>query len=180
MQSIRFDRFPRTRVRGATPRRLAAARTHLSKEVEKAGLFAAEVAAELPTPEERIANVDERSAEFWDNMRSHHARAWLSARAMLRTLPDADRCLMVWRNAGCPGESGYFSSFVRAWPERRAELDRPLTDAEKLIYQRLLYAHPDWIQLPECSERMAAHELVIRGFANRRFVGDIMQWQWIP
>jgi len=103
---------------GATPRRIAAAKRALQGQRDKAPLFAVEIAASQPTPEERISDFDKWRIQGMKNMRSFAARQWRKARHKLSKMDiyDQERLLEYWNNrwAG-PLTSEYFADLVHDW-----------------------------------------------------------------
>ncbi|MGC4115841.1 MAG: hypothetical protein QM765_14845 [Myxococcales bacterium] len=97
---LRFARRPRwfLNPRGITPQRLAAAKKRLRLEQEAAPLFAKQIAAQQPTPEERITRSDAGAVESEREARRSTARLWREARALLRAMPAANReaILLHW------------------------------------------------------------------------------------
>lgn len=178
MVPIKFERSLRHKRRPATNRRLAAARQWIGKQIEKAGLFAAQVAEELPTPEERIEGAEDRHEEFWQNMRNSRAQTWIRARKALRELPDADRCVIAWNNSGLPKDGSSFAVHVRRWPERREYLERPLSENERRILVRLQEAFPAAVEGPAMTDkdRLACFELTERGLIEKHWRGNVITW----
>lgn len=72
---------------GVTPQRLAAARKALQRQRDKSPLFADAIAAEQPTPEERIERIDAGRVANWLEDRKRQAGWWRKARALYRSLP---------------------------------------------------------------------------------------------
>ena len=100
--------------RGVTPQRLAAAKRTLKKERDAAPLFAAEIAAAQPSPEERIASMDAGHAAWWQTFRDGEAKTWRKARAALPRDPAARRArLVAWRACSWPKSSAYFCEWLR-------------------------------------------------------------------
>ena len=117
---IRFRRAGRARVnKGVTPLRLSAAKRAMAKQVEKAGLFGHMVAAEQPTPEERIERLDKASDEWAQDRRDYSAVRWRRARAVLLTLTEEARarCLFHWSVCGCPGHPEFLLDHLRKYTE---------------------------------------------------------------
>lgn len=112
---MRHSTVHKVGMRPVTGRRIAAAKRFLQKERDKAPLFAAEIEAEQPTPEERIQKHDAGFVAFWQEFRNHDARVWRKARALLRTLPaDAQAEIHArWQASSIPGNAAYFSDFLR-------------------------------------------------------------------
>lgn len=168
---IRFSRMARQPKREITKRRIAAAVRHLAKEREKAGLFAAEVAAEQPTPIERIQRHDDGMIQGWTERRVAHAQFWREARSLLKELPDSDRCLAAWNACGHPGDAVSFLGFVRRWPQRREHLDRPFSAEELAILARL---SGEWLCVFDLSSqlRLACADLIERGLCEKGISAD--------
>lgn len=178
MPGIRFKRHPRPPVREITPRRIKNAEKAIKKIIEKAGLFAAEVAAEMPTPLERVQKIDEGAIEGTLYRRQRDAENWLAARKLLRALPDQHRCLNAWNSCGQPGSATSFLTFVKGWPARRKDLDRPLTELEKMMKARLEVARlPLMATELTLEERFAAYELTLRGYCQRIYAGNVIGWK---
>lgn len=116
--AIRFQRYPRGDRRAVTPQRLAAAERKLARDREEAGLFAAHVAAEQPTAEERISAHDDGSVAWWKEQRDHRARQWRELRGWIATsfTPEQRAALLTrWRDFECPGEPTLCRSFLSNW-----------------------------------------------------------------
>lgn len=177
---MRFSRMERVRDREVTPRRVAAAERFLKKEIRKAGLFAEEVAAELPTPLERIQNHDEGSKEFWQGMRDYNAKRWRAERRKLAEYPaeERSRILAAWGSSRLPGDANYFGEFLKAWEANRAERTRPVDDRERAYLARL----GDWLAALafEPSERLFIHEMEKRGLVIRRANGNVIEFKAVP
>lgn len=91
-ERIRFERMKKpAAIEVPSPRRVAAANRALAGKVERAGLWAAEVAAELPTAEERIRHFDEAANLSLVDRRSLEGRQRRRAIAVYRALPLATR-----------------------------------------------------------------------------------------
>lgn len=102
-------------LREVTPRRIAAAKTHLKNELKKHPLFAAEIAAEQPSPEERISRIDEGRLEWRLMMRKDHAERWMKFRRLAMQRSDWLDLKAAWDAARYPGTSEYFACFVQEW-----------------------------------------------------------------
>jgi len=107
--------------RGTTPRRLAAARRALALERSRLALFVDEVAAEQPTPEERVAYFDQRQLQADKAHRNLAATHWRFGRRQLAVLSDSIRSeiLSRWNASSIPAEAHYFADFVRRELRRR-------------------------------------------------------------
>lgn len=107
---------------GPTPRRLAAARKALQLQREKCPLFAEEIAAGQPTPEERIKAYDRDIIERMHIMRQFTAYQWRKGRRELKAIPENEQqeLLNYWnlRKFG-PLSSEYFADLVTNWKKRR-------------------------------------------------------------
>lgn len=126
---MRHRRRQRFIGREITPRRLAAARRALARERANAGLFAEQVAAEQPTPEERISDIDRNMLLSEQRMRDFEAHCWRKGRRMLRSLPrGTQRAILAnWNASSCPAEGAYFCDHV--WNRARRVLpDFPADD----------------------------------------------------
>lgn len=175
--AIRFTRMPRMVRREVTTRRLAAAERFLEKQRQAAGLFRDEVSAEQPSPAQRISNIDDNSLEWWQGMRDSAAKTWRTARNALRILSDWPQCLVAWNSSSYPADAVNFLRHVKGWTEKRAELECPLTDAEAAVATGL--GHGEWIPSEKLtfSERIAVHGLSVRGMAEKRYVGNLVEWR---
>ncbi len=116
--------------RGITPRRLSAAKRFLAKERDRYALFAGEVAAEQPTPEERIINHDAGFEEWWQEMRDTRAADWRKARQQLAEMSPDFRAaaLTMWNRRIYPADPAYLLSLIRQICS--GELDPVKYDAE--------------------------------------------------
>jgi hypothetical protein len=104
----------RISLRGVTPRRLSAAKRALKRECDKLALFADEVAAEQPSPEERIEYFDLRVLESEQAMRDLAAKHWRWGRGQLQRYPEHKKQILgQWATSWCPPEGTYFADFVR-------------------------------------------------------------------
>ena len=86
---MRFDRAskPADYTREVTTRRLAAAQRALTKERERAGLFADDVAARQVSPRERVEQADRNLLLTIQENRACAARAWRWVRSLVQELP---------------------------------------------------------------------------------------------
>ena len=104
----------RPRLRGITSRRLAAARRALNRERDRLALFAAEVAAMQPSPEERIEYYDLRVMTADQALRDLEAKHWRWGRRQLERFPEhTDEILARWNRSFAPADGTYFADFVR-------------------------------------------------------------------
>jgi len=112
---IRHRVHHRPELRGITPRRLAAAQRALARERSRFALFATQVAAEQPTPEQRIENFDNRLLQADQGHRDLAARHWRFGRRQLAFLSDTVRSEIVaaWNKSSIPPDPHYFADFVR-------------------------------------------------------------------
>ena len=119
---MKFDRENMMRVAekekllGPTPRRLAAAKRALARQREKLPLFADEIAAGQPTPEERIRMFDDAYISWRKKMRAFTASMWLKGRALLREMPEMERneFLDYWNHRWKgPKRAEYFLDILR-------------------------------------------------------------------
>jgi len=110
---MRFNRYPRTTMAEATPRRLAAARRAVNAEKDKYALFPEFVRHK--TAEERVAAIQRHTVVFWDERRNDRAHSWRTARRQLRELPDLTRrgVLAWWQRGGVPGCPEYLLGAIR-------------------------------------------------------------------
>ncbi|MBW3596954.1 MAG: hypothetical protein KY475_06730 [Planctomycetes bacterium] len=111
---MRHEKLPRAVARPITPRRLRAAENALRRERERHPLFADEVAANQPTPEERLAAVEANQVAHWQRIRDHAARTWRAARSILGSLPanEREKLLREWATAPYPPRAEYFADFL--------------------------------------------------------------------
>lgn len=111
---VRYERFPRSTARPITPRRLQAADNALRRERERHPLFADEIAADQPTPAERLLEQEALQAAYWQRIRDHVAVTWRKARAILMSLPSEEQRGVRdrWNNTSCPGKAEYFADFI--------------------------------------------------------------------
>jgi len=115
---IRHRLCGRVEPRGITPRRLAAARRALRREQDRYALFRDEVAAEQPTPEDRIEQADIDLIRYDQGHRDLAALHWRKGRRMLASVDPTVReeILTRWNNhRWLPADAGYFVDFV--WTE---------------------------------------------------------------
>ena len=110
----RHRRRGRLRLRGITPRRLAAAKRALQRERDRHALFADQVASEQPTAEERITKSDLGVIEYDQGHRDLAATHWRWGRMQLRNCPEiAEEILAKWNRSSIPDTGTYFADFVR-------------------------------------------------------------------
>ena len=85
-------------------------------------LFADQVAAEQPTPAERIAYFDERLLDGNQGRRDLAAKHWRWARHQLAAVSADVRAEIVerWNASSIPPEAHYFADFVRTQFRRRS------------------------------------------------------------
>ena len=90
-------------------------------ERERLPLFADQVAAEQPTPEERITHFDERLCGGNQGRRDLAAKHWRWARRQLTGVSADVRREIVerWNFSSIPPEAHYFADFVRTQFRRR-------------------------------------------------------------
>jgi len=116
MIPIRFERgLPKTSRRGVTPRRLAAAKRALKKQRDKCPLFAAQIVAKQPTPEQRIWYMDSKFVKEWDKLRNATCRQWLKLRRIIRKeiCPELKKeFLSSWSRMRYPADPYYASDFL--------------------------------------------------------------------
>ena len=112
---MRFRPRGRVQLRGATPRRVAAARRALRRERQRLVLFANQVAAEQPTPQERVEHFDLELLQTDQRHRDLAARHWRWGRRQLAQLPPStrDQILAAWNRSFIPPDAAYFADFVR-------------------------------------------------------------------
>ena len=111
----------RPRLRGITPRRLAAAVRALRRERERLILFADQVAAEQPTPEGRVTQADLDLVDYDQGHRDLAAKHWRWGRRQLARYPEvAPEILERWNShRWLPPYPGYFADFVRTELRKR-------------------------------------------------------------
>lgn len=136
---IKFWKRPHWERREATTRRIAAAKRFLQREQDKMPLFAADIARQQPTPEERIARHEEWAHRQDQALRDHAARCWVQGRAILRRLEQnrAEQILDAWNNEERrgPRDAPYFIEHVRAWLKKFAAASRePCTRRQVLRF----------------------------------------------
>lgn len=100
---------------GITPRRIAAAKRALSKEVEAAGLFGYLLAPTQPTPEERCHQFDVAIEENSRDRRKKAAEGWWECRRLLRQFPPEARAMAMfnWGVKWQPKEPFWCLEFLR-------------------------------------------------------------------
>jgi len=101
-----------------SPQRLAAAKRTLKKQQDKYPLFADEIAANQPTPEERIKYYNECTIKRIKSMRRFEAQMWLKARAMLKnfTTDSRERFINYWNTQWSGPRTGtYLCELIRHW-----------------------------------------------------------------
>lgn len=113
--AIQYHPGIRHQARDTTPNRLARARAALARERDKLALFADQVAADQPTPEERLATIERDQVDFWKDHRNARARDWRNGRRWLRALPRGVQARIVekWNRQRGPKDGTYFATFVR-------------------------------------------------------------------
>lgn len=111
---IRHSVRGRPALRGITPRRLAAAKRALARERDRYALFADEIAAEQPSPEERITAADLAVLDYDQGHRDLAAKHWRWGRKRLRRYPEVTaEILAKWDPSWIPETGSYFADFVR-------------------------------------------------------------------
>jgi len=105
----------RVQPRGVTTRRLAAARRALTRERDRLALFAAEVAADQETPQQRIERSDLQLLAQDQAHRDLAAAHWRWGRRLLMRVAPAVRCEILerWNASWIPADAAYFADFVR-------------------------------------------------------------------
>lgn len=128
--SVRHETMPRALSRPVTLRRVQAAVRALKREQEDCPLFADDIAAEQPTPEERVRLMDAEQVAYWQRIRDYNARTWRAARRILFSLPseERDRLLAAWQAAPYPGGASSFADFL--WQRTGRSASRELAEAE--------------------------------------------------
>jgi hypothetical protein len=117
MVSVRHDKFPRNERKPANPRRIASTKRTLKRQRDKLPLFADQVAAEQPSPEERIEKHEDFHAVYWQNLRDHEAKAWREGRKLLVEKPPEEQELLrfIWQVSNIPGSGAYLCGFVKTY-----------------------------------------------------------------
>jgi hypothetical protein len=100
-------------MRPRTPRRMAAARQAIQRDVERAGLFAAVVPVQ--TPEARLDRLETGLYQQWRDDRVRRAAKWRECRQILRGLPTEARAglLLSWNESGCSAEPEFLLDQLR-------------------------------------------------------------------
>lgn len=116
---------PRLRLKGITPRRMAAARRALQRERARHPLFAAQVAEEQESPQARIGRIDLERLQHEQARRDLAARHWRWGRRMLQMqeAPVRQEILDAWNRSSIPAQPCYFADFVRRALAKRGVLD---------------------------------------------------------
>ncbi len=110
MKFLRTERV-HTRPR-LTPRRLAAARRSIHRELAAVPLFPELV--QTTRPEDRIAERDAEFARHWQRIRDFRAATWRRCRAEIRTLPLARKTQVLahWQAGIYPADPGYLADLL--------------------------------------------------------------------
>lgn len=129
-------------VMGLNNRRLSAARRALKRERDKAPLFADAIAAEQPTPEERIKKFDDAAEVALKEEAERRKKQWEALAKEIESLPPSERENFVshWNSSAVPDNeaylAGHLSKFKReglptqiarpeiANPETRAKVEK--------------------------------------------------------
>ena len=84
-------------------------------------LFADQIRASQPTPEERVAQKDEAFRQFCQSQRDYDAQSWRRGRAALRSLAPERRAelLALWNSSKVPARAHYFLDFLHSHGELR-------------------------------------------------------------
>jgi len=111
-------RFARSHVRfkaSVTSRRLAAARRRLERQAMALPLFADQIRASQPTPEESVAAAERQTKRQFDAHRKYEAESWLKGRRLLRRVPGARgaEIIAAWNASPVPAHPEYFLDFLR-------------------------------------------------------------------
>lgn len=111
---MRFTKSPLRFEYKMTDRRIAAARRKLERQVAAMPLFADEVRASQPTPEQVVDAANEGWKKACANLRRHEAESWLKGRDRLRKLPAEQRAALLaeWNASRQPGNAAYFLDFL--------------------------------------------------------------------
>lgn len=174
---MRFSRYERVTVRLVKKQRSAASKKWIRKKIDKAGLFADEVKAEMPTPEERIERHDEQFRGWLQSRRDVLARKWRELRRKLWERPEEERqrILSAWSVSPLPGDPGYFENFLKAWDDNHAERMRPVDDMERHYLDRLKEWTPALNLEPR--ERLFVHAMQQRGLVDKRVNNDLIEFR---
>lgn len=115
---------------GPSPRRVAAAKRALKKQREKLPLFASEIAAGQPTPEERIEFYDQALLKMIKRMRDFDASQWREGRAMLRELTPESRKRFIeyWNNCYGPKKAHYLCTMLQYWNGEECDYSKNLNE----------------------------------------------------
>jgi hypothetical protein len=99
---------------------LTAARQALKREQDKLPLFAAMIAENQPSPEERIEKADLGTIESTRETRLKRAMQWRKIRRTLRLHPVEDRqgILTYWNKKVYPLDPEYLADLIRSWAEK--------------------------------------------------------------
>ena len=113
---IRHTIVGRTVPRGATPRRVAAAKRALKKEREQHALFVDQF--EQESPHERIEHFDERLLRQEQGCRDLAAKHWRWGRHQILSLEASvrDELMALWNKKTekwLPAHAHYFADFIR-------------------------------------------------------------------
>lgn len=115
---MRFTKSPLRFEYRMTDRRIAAARRKLERQVEAMPLFADEVRASQPTPEQVVDNANaawqKHCANLRANLRRIEAEDWVRGRRRLRLLPAEQQTALLaeWNASRLPGRAVYFLDFL--------------------------------------------------------------------
>ena len=100
--------------REVSTRRLAAAKRKLARQADALPLFAEQIRASQPTPEEQVRKADAAWKRVVEMDRRADAERWLKGRRLLRALPAERRAelLAEWNAKKCPAAPHYFLDFL--------------------------------------------------------------------
>lgn len=120
---MRHSKYGRAERREITPRRVAAAKVAIQREIERAGLFADEFVTQRD-PLARVNRNEDGVLAWTQAMRATRARMWRAARRRLRALPARERSAVYerWQLGPYPGTPEYLSELVRDVEIRRFSL----------------------------------------------------------
>ena len=111
---MRNTKLPRANTRPTTTRRMAAAEKFLRKERESAPLFSEQIAAEQPTPAERIDDYEQGWVEGWRRFRWREAQIWKACRKAIREAGEKGRAVAArWQTCPYPASACYLSCLCR-------------------------------------------------------------------
>lgn len=126
---MRFLRRPIILPKGATPRRLAAAKRRLQRHRDSWALFPQYWPKQ--TAEEDIADIDEKSLRGQLETRMRRAAGWRSVRVRIRTHPQKEQILRYWQTCNYPADPDTLSSLLT-----RLEKDPSFIETQERLIAR--------------------------------------------